>query len=153
MRRTTTWAALAAGTVMAAFSATELVGIRPATADAAPADSPYAGTYTGEIRYGGGCQENCFKPYWILDVTISSTGRITGVANWFENVFWGVYQSPAGDGSATGSIAADGTLRFTAKEGKRSAKFSGPITTGASGEIYCTGSSGGNTIYLALIPQ
>jgi hypothetical protein len=141
---------MAAGAVLAALGATEFVGVDPATAEAAA--SPFAGSYTGEIRYGGGCTELCFKPYWILSVTISNSGKVTGVANYFENVFWGVYQSPAGDGSVSGSIGDGGKLRLTVKEGSHSEKFSGQTTGGANGEIYASNSSGLGA-YLALIPQ
>lgn len=147
MRRSTGWAS--AGVIAAALAA---AAIGPSSsADAAA--NPFAGSYTGRIGYGGGCQDLCFKPYWIVSVTISSSGKVTGVANYYENVFWGVYQSPAGDGSATGTIDSDGTLKFTAKEGKHSAKFSSGVTVGAAGELSCTGTSAGNTAYLALTPQ
>jgi hypothetical protein len=146
------WAGLAAGAVMAALTATDFLGAGHATGEAAASVSPYAGSYTGEVRYGGGCTELCFKPYWILSVTISNSGKVTGVANYFENVFWGVYQSPAGDGSVNGSIGDGGKLRLTVKEGSRSEKFSGQVTDGANGEIYASNSSGLGA-YLALIPQ
>jgi hypothetical protein len=137
---------------MAALGATEFLGIGPDTADAAASASPYAGSYTGEVRYGGGCTDACFKPYWILSVTISNAGKVTGTANYFENVFWGAYQSPAGDGSVNGSISDGGKLRVTVKEGGHSERFSGPVTLGANGEIYITDYSGVTT-YLGLTPQ
>ena len=147
MKQSTGW--VCAGVIAAAFAAAA-AGLS-ASADAAA--NPYAGNYTGGISYGGGCQELCFKPYWTLSVTISASGKVTGVANYYENVFWGVYQSPAGDGSANGTISADGTLKLTAKEGKHSAKFSGDVTVDVDGDLLLTGVSGSSTTFLALTPQ
>ena len=152
MTRSARRAAIAALGVTAALGAAELLGLRPSTAEAAPGGNPYAGSYTGEVRYGGGCTELCFKPYWILNVTISNTGKVTGVANRFENVFWGVYQSPPGDGSVSGTITDGGKLRLAVKEGSDGEKFSGQVTDGANGEIYASNPSGLGT-YLSLIPQ
>jgi hypothetical protein len=152
MRRITMWAGVAAGAAIAALGAADFVGAGLATGEAAASTSPYAGSYTGEVRYGGGCTDLCFKPYWTLSVTISNSGKVSGVANYFENAFWGVYQSPSGDGSAIGSISDGGKLRLTVKEGGHSEKFSGVVTLGASGEIYLTDYSG-LTKYLTLIPQ
>ncbi len=147
MKQSTRWAS--AGVIAAAFAAAA-AGLS-ASADAAA--SPFAGTYSGRIGYGGGCADVCFKPYWLLSVTISSSGKVSGVANYYENVFCGVYQSPAGDGSVNGTISSGGTLKLTAKEGKQSAKFNDVVTVDVDGDLLLTGTSAGNTAYLALTPQ
>jgi hypothetical protein len=138
---------------VAAMGAVAVLATSPATADAAPGVSPYAGTYIGSIRNsGGGGTEGYFPPYWDLTVTISSAGKISGVAN-FYNVFpenlWGAYTSPAGDGVASGSISSNGTLRLSVSDGKYHERIAGTFTVDTAGRIVCIDAG----IGVALTPQ
>jgi hypothetical protein len=110
------------------------------TADAAPSASPYAGAYSGGIGYGGGSQggggeSGSLKPYWKLDVTVSSAGKIAGVANYFEQgAYPGLYVSPPGDGSARGVLSTDGTIRLSVSDRARES-VSTTFTVDADGVI------------------
>lgn len=100
--------------------------------------SPYAGSYTGGIGSGGGCQGGgpCNKPYWVLSVTVSSAGKVSGVANFFEATGpFGVYVSPSGDGSARGSLTTDGTIRLSVSDGKWHESVNATFTVDTNGVI------------------
>jgi hypothetical protein len=90
---------------------------RTAEAGTARSTSPFAGTYSGQVVGGGGVTY-ASRPFWLLSVTVSDTGRISGVANYFPpSSGYGPPSSPLGDGSARGSVSADGSLSLMLSDG------------------------------------
>src|SRR5262245_23783459 len=135
--------ALFAASLIALAAAAPLALVTtPLQAEAAPGSNPgpFAGSYSGRIYYNGGGTEGYFPPYWLLDVTISDAGKISGVANFyavFPGNIYGFYSSPAGDGAASGSLSADGTLRLSVTDGKYHERMSATVTVDSTGVITC----------------
>lgn len=118
------------------------------TAAAGPSPNPYAGEYTGTIVYGGGTTGESSRAFWSLNVSISATGRIGGIANYYPATTGWYPVSPGGDGSAKGSVSADGKLRLGLSDVERDT-FSAMIHSDADGNLYGVMGS----VYLQLQPQ
>ena len=136
MARSMTRWALAGCMALAALSAAAVLDVGLPTAEAAPSESPFAGTYVAS--------------YWPSPIKISNGGRITSSYSY----------SGGSKGSISGQVSADGSYSFTVSEsyfehgprehGRHTYGYVsvGNMAPDAAGNIVGTPNSGGSFLWL-----